>query len=57
MALGAGLHEALLIMKEEGREQIFALHARFAQATRAGIKTLGIELLTKKPQAMLLPVF
>jgi len=49
VSLIMGLHEALIMMKEEGREQIFARHVRLAQATRAGIKALGLELLAKAP--------
>lgn len=40
-----GLQVALQMMKAEGLENIFARHSRLTQATRAGIKALGLPLL------------
>jgi aspartate aminotransferase-like enzyme len=34
-------------MEEEGLSQIFARHALLAQATRAGVTALGLELFAK----------
>ena len=39
------LHEALLMLAEEGVEQAWARHARNHQALRAGLETLGLELI------------
>lgn len=38
------LNEALGIMKEDGLENIFARHKKMADATRAAVKALGLEL-------------
>lgn len=40
-----GLQESLTMMQEEGLDNIFARHARQKDATRAGIKALGLKLL------------
>ncbi|MEO1671587.1 MAG: alanine--glyoxylate aminotransferase family protein, partial [Cyanobacteria bacterium J06631_2] len=40
-----GLQTALEMMQREGLENIFARHARLTQATRAGAKAMGLELL------------
>ncbi|MEC4986416.1 MAG: alanine--glyoxylate aminotransferase family protein [Oscillatoria sp. PMC 1068.18] len=39
-----GLHAALKMMQAEGLENIFARHQRMTQATRAGVKALGLGL-------------
>jgi alanine-glyoxylate transaminase/serine-glyoxylate transaminase/serine-pyruvate transaminase len=39
-----GLHEALLILKEEGREQSWARHERHHRALAAGLDALGLGL-------------
>lgn len=49
VSLIMGLHEALLMMKEEGRENIFKRHARLAEATRAAMTALGLKLFAKCP--------
>lgn len=49
VSLIGGLHEALKMMQEEGLPEIFARHARLAEATRAGVKALGLELFAKAP--------
>ncbi len=38
------LNEALRMIKEEGLENIFARHKKMAEATRAAVKALGLEL-------------
>lgn len=45
IALITGLREALLMMREEGLERIFARHARLAAATRAAAAALGLRLV------------
>ena len=40
-----GLQASLQMMQAEGLENIFSRHARLTQATRAGVKALGLELL------------
>jgi alanine-glyoxylate transaminase / serine-glyoxylate transaminase / serine-pyruvate transaminase len=39
-----GLREALLILQEEGLENVFARHARHAEATRRAVNAWGLEL-------------
>lgn len=43
------LHEALLILKEEGLENAWARHARHHQALKAGIEALGLGLVVEEP--------
>ena len=38
------LNEALRIIKEDGLEKVFARHKKMADATRAAVKALGLEL-------------
>jgi alanine-glyoxylate transaminase / serine-glyoxylate transaminase / serine-pyruvate transaminase len=40
-----GLREALSMLQEQGLEQVFARHARHAEATRRAVRTWGLELL------------
>jgi len=40
-----GLNEAILILKEEGLENVFARHKRYAEATRLAVQTWGLEVL------------
>ncbi|MEL3946475.1 MULTISPECIES: pyridoxal-phosphate-dependent aminotransferase family protein [Streptomyces] len=40
-----GLDEALLMLAEEGLEQVWARHARHAAATRAAVRGWGLEVL------------
>lgn len=49
VSLIMGLHEALLMMREEGRENIFLRHARLAKATRTAMEALGLKLFAKVP--------
>jgi aspartate aminotransferase-like enzyme len=44
-----GLRESLKMMHEEGIHNVFKRHELLAQATRAGVAALGLELLAKKP--------
>ncbi len=44
-----GLREALDMLFEEGLEQVFARHARLADAVRAGVRAWGLELLCQNP--------
>ncbi len=45
VAMIIGLKKVLEMMREEGLENVFARHARLAEATRAALKTLGLKLL------------
>lgn len=44
-----GLNEVLKMMFEEGLDKLYARHALLARATRAGVKALGMELVSKSP--------
>jgi alanine-glyoxylate transaminase/serine-glyoxylate transaminase/serine-pyruvate transaminase len=48
-----GLHEALLMLREEGLEQAWARHHRHHLALRAGLDALGLRLIV--PEAERLP--
>jgi len=48
-----GLHEALVIMKDEGLENSWARHARMHGALRAGVEAMGLSFLV--PAAERLP--
>jgi alanine-glyoxylate transaminase/serine-glyoxylate transaminase/serine-pyruvate transaminase len=43
-----GLHEALVLLKEEGLENAWQRHALNHQALRAGIEALGMEFIVKE---------
>ncbi|GAB6076092.1 pyridoxal-phosphate-dependent aminotransferase family protein [Desulfurobacterium crinifex] len=47
--LVVALNEALKMIEEEGLENVAKRHERLAEATRAGVKALGLELLSEKP--------
>lgn len=49
ISLIQGLKQTLDMLKEEGLENVFARHRMLASATRAGVKALGLELLSKVP--------
>ena len=49
ISLIRALHKALEMMHEEGLENLFARHARLAEATRAAMKALGLKLLAENP--------
>ena len=40
-----GLREAILMLLEEGLDQVFARHARHAEATRRAVRAWGLEVL------------
>ncbi len=40
-----GLREAIAMLNEEGLEEVFARHARLAEATRRAVRAWGLELL------------
>lgn len=44
-----GLREALRMLSEEGLDAVFARHQRLAAATRAAVKSLGLEVLCVNP--------
>ena len=44
-----GLKEALAMLQEEGLEQVFARHARHAEATRRAVRAWGLEVLCAVP--------
>jgi len=45
-----GLREALQMLQEEGLEQVFARHARHAEATRRAVRAWGLEILCAEPE-------
>jgi alanine-glyoxylate transaminase / serine-glyoxylate transaminase / serine-pyruvate transaminase len=45
-----GLRESLSMLQEQGLEQVFARHARHAEATRRAVRTWGLELLCLEPR-------
>jgi alanine-glyoxylate transaminase/serine-glyoxylate transaminase/serine-pyruvate transaminase len=44
-----GLHEALAMLREEGLPNVFARHARHADATRRAVRAWGLEVLCRNP--------
>src|SRR5215472_4797601 len=44
-----GLREALLMMKDEGLDNIIARHERFGRATRAAVKAWGLDIVAVNP--------
>jgi len=44
-----GLNSALDIILSEGLENVFARHARLANATREAVKAIGLEVFSKRP--------
>jgi aspartate aminotransferase-like enzyme len=45
ISLIMGLQESLKMIREEGLENVFKRHSLLAQATRAGVQAMGLELL------------
>jgi alanine-glyoxylate transaminase/serine-glyoxylate transaminase/serine-pyruvate transaminase len=45
-----GLREALLMLEEEGLENVFARHARHGEATRRAVRAWGLEVLCLEPE-------
>ena len=46
-----GLREALAMLRDEGLPNVFARHARHAEATRRAVRAWGLEILCKTPDA------
>jgi len=46
------LHEALLILKEEGLEQAWARHRKNHLALRAGLEAMGLSFIVKEPDRL-----
>ncbi|MBI2159154.1 MAG: aminotransferase class V-fold PLP-dependent enzyme [Candidatus Rokubacteria bacterium] len=44
-----GLEEALKMLNEEGLQNVFARHARLAEACRRAVRALGLEILCRNP--------
>ena len=44
-----GLRESIKILEEEGLDNVFARHDRFAEATRRAVKAWGLEVLCEEP--------
>lgn len=44
-----GLREALAMLEEEGLEQVFARHARLAEACRRAVRGMGLPILCRDP--------
>lgn len=53
LTLIIGLNEALKMIRQEGLEQLFARHHRLAEAIRAAVKALDLELLAEHPSNVL----
>lgn len=45
-----GLRESIRMLEEEGLENVFARHDRFAEATRRAVRTWGLEVLCENPE-------
>jgi alanine-glyoxylate transaminase/serine-glyoxylate transaminase/serine-pyruvate transaminase len=45
-----GLREALAMLAEEGLQNVFARHARHAEATRRAVRAWGLEILCAVPE-------
>src|SRR6266481_8997475 len=45
-----GLRESLAMLKEEGLQNVFARHARHAEATRRAVRAWGLEVLCAVPE-------
>ena len=45
-----GLNEAINMLLEEGLDNVFARHARHAEATRIAVEAWGLEILAKNPK-------
>jgi len=48
ITLIVGLRESLRLIRQEGLETLFARHRKLADATRAAVKALGLELYAEK---------
>src|SRR4051812_11957384 len=45
-----GLREAIVMLEEEGLDQVFARHDRHAEATRRAVRAWGLEILCESPE-------
>lgn len=45
-----GLRESIRMLMEEGLENVFSRHHRFAEATRRAVRAWGLEVLCKNPE-------
>jgi alanine-glyoxylate transaminase/serine-glyoxylate transaminase/serine-pyruvate transaminase len=45
-----GLRESIKMLEEEGLENVFARHDRFAEATRRAVRAWGLEILCENPE-------
>ncbi|MCW9079017.1 MAG: aminotransferase class V-fold PLP-dependent enzyme [Gammaproteobacteria bacterium] len=45
-----GLREAIVMLNEEGLDNVFARHDRHAEATRLAVKAWGLEILCRNPE-------
>ena len=45
-----GLRESIKMLEEEGLDNVFARHDRFAEATRRAVRAWGLEVLCEKPE-------
>lgn len=45
-----GLREALIMLREEGLEQVFARHARLAEATRRAVRSWNLDIVCADPR-------
>ena len=45
-----GLHEAIVMLMEEGLDNVFARHARWGEATRRAVRAWGLEILCAEPR-------
>jgi alanine-glyoxylate transaminase/serine-glyoxylate transaminase/serine-pyruvate transaminase len=46
-----GLRESIRMLREEGLDNVFARHARHAEATRRAVNAWGLEIVCKQPHA------
>ncbi|MBL7074709.1 alanine--glyoxylate aminotransferase family protein [candidate division KSB1 bacterium] len=44
-----GLKESLRLIRSDGLDRVFARHRAMAEATRCGVRALGLELFSKRP--------
>ncbi len=49
VSMTMALEKSLSLIKKEGIENVWARHRRLAEATRAAVKALGLELLSDQP--------
>jgi len=56
VTLVVSMAEALRQIKQEGLENVFARHLWLAEATRAGVEALGLEVFAKNPCSVLTSV-